>query len=152
MAIEEHELQFDTISPTCAVTITTTTPPVHVYRLQDFSRATIDVWVDRMLEHLAAWDAHQSHPWLALHDLRAVSGLSSITPYVSQRFQDVAENYAHLSGRVCFVANMPRFLESLGRRVTYNFVNRNQPYITPHMVDDFSAGMVWLLSDEPTTG
>lgn len=146
MTIQETDLLFETISPTCAFSRTDTMPPIHVYRLNDFSRATIDVWIQSMLGHLAVWDAYREQPWLALHDLRAVKGLSSITPYAGHRFQGVAAQYAQLFGRVCFVVKLPPFLERMGRSITYNFVNRNQPHITPHITDEFTAGIEWLLA------
>lgn len=147
MSLSEQRIPYSSVSPTLEVAVLPASPSIHAYRLHDFSRATIDAWVTQMLAHITTWKQQATDPWLALHDLREVSNLSSITPYARARFVEVARQHPDLAGRVCFVLVMPRFLASIGKHVTYNFVHQNQPFITPLICEQVDEGLAWLVEE-----
>ena len=118
--------------------------PIHIYVLPNFSRQTIDCWIETMVPHIQQWLDGAFDTWLALHDLSQLPLAVSVTPYARQKFQDLAKLAPRLSGKVAFVTAPNRMMQTIAQPVVSRYVHVIQPNIEPKLFSDQASALSWL--------
>jgi hypothetical protein len=109
---------------------------ITLFRGSKFSRKSIDVWAQAVLE-----DIKRDHKNIAhLHDMRGSS--VAITPYARKKLQDVGEDPGN-EGFVALVMDRGP-LTSIVRFFAQREFRQDQPKVVMSMFHDYDEALAWL--------
>lgn len=112
---------------------------IHVFKLSNMSRDTVDVWVKQCLE--AMRQCHEAgQPIRVLQDLRSPN--AGHTPYSEDKGKLISAAYPDLRGRVAFV--LPPSVMAQLIRIYVRSTQQESPTRERRAFENYEAALAWL--------